>query len=593
MKNTFPSVVIFLILIFISIHTLPAQETPALEWAKSFGVNSSYDIARTITTDATGNVFSSGSFRNTIDFDPGGDVFNLTAIGFDNRGPYILKLDPDGNFLWAKTFTSTNDCSTGAITTDASGNLYISGSFNGTVDFDPGPGTFNITNGGTFTANFMCKLDADGNFLWATHTESNNSQAIASLAVDAAQNLYTLGHFRGVVDFDPGAGSATLSPFGQWDVYISKADANGNFISVQRMGGTDFDFGGSIGIDATDNVYVSGVFQGTADFDPGAATVNMTSTGLRDIFVVKLTTDGNFVWAKMLGGATTDELGMATKTDEDGNTYGTGLYSGTLDLDPGASVVNLTSSGGTDFFVLKLDADGDFVWAKSAGSTTHDDRITGIDIHPEGIYLVGYFNGTGDLDPGPDVFEVSVENDSFTLKLDTDGNFVWAVTFGDYGAGFVTKVLAVDNVGNVFTSAGFTTTVDFDPDPCVPFELTSSTIYVQKLSLAAQPPPPCEEPEPEENLLAIYNAISADGNSLNEIFRIENITAQEETSNNTVTIYNRWGDIVFDVSNYDNDERVFTGVGNSGKDLPSGIYYYKIEFSSGLKTKTGYLSLKR
>lgn len=589
MKNTLFLVFIF----FISIYTLLAQETPTLEWAKSFGANSSYDIARTITTDATGNVFSTGSFRNTVDFDPGAGVFNVTAIGFDNRGPYILKLDPDGNFLWARTFTSTNDCFTGAIKTDASGNLYVSGSFNGTVDFDPGPGTFNITNGGSFTANFMCKLDANGNFLWATHTESNNSQAIASITVDGAQNLYTLGHFRGVVDFDPGAGSATLAPIGQWDVYLTKTAANGNFISVQRFGGSDFDFGGSVGTDAAGNVYLSGVFQGTGDFDPGAATVNMTSTGLRDIFVVKLTTAGNLVWNKMLGNEE-DDLGMATKTDADGNTYGTGLYEGTIDLDPSAVVFNLTTSGGRDFFALKLDTDGNFVWAKSMGSATHDDRITAIDIHPEGVYLAGYFNGTGDLDPGPDEFEVSVENDSFTLKLDTDGNFVWAVTFGDYGAGFVTKVLAVDNTGTIFTSGGFVSTpLDMNPDPCVESELLDGTIYVQKLSLAAQPPPPCEEPEPEENLLVIYNAISVDGNSLNEIFRIENITAQEETSNNTVTIYNRWGDVVFDVSDYNNADRAFKGVSNKGNDLPSGIYYYKIEFTNGLKTKTGYLSLRR
>lgn len=583
----------FAILFLLSTQTLFAQETPTLEWAKSVGVISSYDIVRNITTDASGNVFITGGFRNTVDFDPGVGVANLTAVGFDNRGPFIVKLDPDGNFLWAKTFTSTNDCSTGTLTTDATGNLYVSGSFNGTVDFDPGAGTFNITNGGTFTANFMCKLDANGNFLWATHTESNNSQAIASLVVDGAQNLYTLGHFRGVVDFDPGAGSATLVPLGQWDVYLTKTAANGDFISVQRFGGTDFDFGGSVGIDASDNVYVSGVFQGTCDFDPGAATVNMTSAGLRDMFVVKLTTTGNLVWNKMLGGPN-DELGMATKTDADGNTYGTGLYEATIDLDPGAAVFNLTTSGGRDFFALKLDADGDFVWAKSMGSATHDDRVTAIDIHPEGVYLAGYFDGTGDLDPGPDEFEVSVDNDSFTLKLDTDGNFVWAVTFGDYGAGFVTKVLTVDNTGNIFTSGGFVTIpLDMNPDPCVETELTTGTIYVQKLSLAAQPPPPCEEPEPEENLLVVYNAISADGNSVNEIFRIENIETQEETSENTVTIYNRWGDVVFDVSNYNNTDRVFKGISNSGKDLPSGIYYYKIEFTRGVKTKTGYLSLKR
>ena len=479
MANQFAIVVLFLICGARSF----AQEFPQLEWAKSFGVNSSYDIARSITTDASGNVFSTGWFRNTVDFDPGIGVFDLTAVGFDNRGPYILKLDPDGNFLWAKTFTSTNTCFTGAITTDATGNLYVTGSFDGTVDFDPGPGTFNITNSGSFDSNFICKLDADGNFLWATNTTSNNSQAIASIAVDAAQNLYTLGHFRGTVDFDPGTGTSSLTPLGQWDVYLSKTDANGNFISVQRLGGTDFDFGGSIGIDAAGNVYLSGVFQGTADFDPGAGTSNMTSTGLRDIFVVKLASNGSFIWAKRLGEATTDELGMAIETDASGNIFATGLYSGTWDFDPSISVFNLTSSGGTDFYLLHLTADGDFVWAKSMGSSTHDDRVTDLALDPTGVYAAGYFNGTADFDPGPGTVTLTASNDSYLLKLDLNGDFVWVAPSGDYGAGSVTKVITVDASGNIITTGGFIAPLDADPDPCTEVGLMTGLIYMQKLSI--------------------------------------------------------------------------------------------------------------
>jgi gliding motility-associated-like protein len=473
------SIVVFLL---ISGTRSFAQEFPTLEWAKSFGTNPSYDIARSITTDASGNVFSAGGFRNTVDFDPSTGVFNLTAVGFDNRGPYMLKLDPDGNFLWAKTFTSTNTCFMGAITNDASGNLYVTGSFDGTVDFDPGPGTFNITNTGSFDSNFICKLDANGNFLWATNTTSNNSQAIASIAVDATQNVYTLGHFRGTVDFDPGTGISSLTPFGQWDVYLTKTGPSGNFISVQRLGGTDFDFGGSIGIDAAGNVYLSGVFQGTADFDPGAGTSNMTSTGLRDIFVVKLASNGSFIWAKRLGEAATDELGMAIKTDASGNIYGTGLYSGTWDFDPSLSFFNLTSSGGTDFYLLKLNANGDFVWAKSTGSSTHDDRVTDLAIDPTGVYATGYFNGTADFDPGSGTFTVTASNDSYILKLDLNGNFVWVAPSGDYGASDP-KIITIDAAGNIFATGGFIAPLDADPDPCTEVGLLTGLIYLQKLSI--------------------------------------------------------------------------------------------------------------
>jgi gliding motility-associated-like protein len=93
--------------------------------------------------------------------------------------------------------------------------------------------------------------------------------------------------------------------------------------------------------------------------------------------------------------------------------------------------------------------------------------------------------------------------------------------------------------------------------------------------------------------ITVYNAVSPNGDGKNETLFIQYIDVIPDANQNNVTIFNRWGDTVFDVSNYDNNDRVFKGVSNSGKDLPSGIYYYKIEFSSGLKSKIGYLSLKR
>ena len=88
----------------------------------------------------------------------------------------------------------------------------------------------------------------------------------------------------------------------------------------------------------------------------------------------------------------------------------------------------------------------------------------------------------------------------------------------------------------------------------------------------------------------VYNAISPNGDGKNEIMRIANI---ELFTKNHVSVFNRWGDLVFETDDYNNDDRVFKGVSNGGKDLPSGIYYYKIEFPGGQKTRTGYLSLRR
>ncbi|MCF6285500.1 MAG: hypothetical protein L3K26_09955, partial [Candidatus Hydrogenedentes bacterium] len=132
------------------------------------------------------------------------------------------------------------------------------------------------------------------------------------------------------------------------------------------MGGTSGDEGLAVAVDGAGNVYTTGYFQGTVDFDPGAGVSNLTSAGTKDIFVQKLDSAGNFVWAKGFGG-TDNDRGFGIVVDASGNVFSTGEFSGTVDFDPGLGVTELSSAGGLDVFVQKLDAAGDFVWAKGMG----------------------------------------------------------------------------------------------------------------------------------------------------------------------------------------------------------------------------------
>lgn len=93
--------------------------------------------------------------------------------------------------------------------------------------------------------------------------------------------------------------------------------------------------------------------------------------------------------------------------------------------------------------------------------------------------------------------------------------------------------------------------------------------------------------------IIVYNALSPNKDDLNDTFLLEYIDIIPDTQKNKVTIFNRWGDVVFDITDYNNDDRVFRGISNKGKDLPSGTYYYTIEYAGGRKAKTGYLSLRR
>ena len=164
-------------------------------------------------------------------------------------------------------------------------------------------------------------------------------------------------------------------------------------------GGPQFDEGHSIATDSMGNVYITGHYSGTVDFDPGPAVFNLTSYSMfMDLFIQKLDKNGNFIWAKSIGG-NLNEVGHSIQADAVGNVYLTGSYSITVDFDPGPGIFNLTSKGFTDVFVLKLDAEGDFVWAKSVGGTGIENSYS-IALDALGsISLTGLFETTADFDP--------------------------------------------------------------------------------------------------------------------------------------------------------------------------------------------------
>jgi hypothetical protein len=384
----------FLTAYFLVATTLKAQ---TLNWAKSFGGSSS-DVVNSITLDASGNVYTTGDFRSTVDFDPGAGAANYTSVGSNDI--FVQKLDASGNFIWAKSFGGSSDDVGNSIIVDVSGNVYTTGYFRNTVDFDPGVGTANLTSVGSDDI-FVQKLDASGNFIWAKSFGNSSVDQGNSINVDASGNVYTTGYFRGTADFDPGANIANFTSVGDDDIFVQKLDVSGNFIWAKSFGTSSRDRGISITKDASGNVYTTGFFGNTVDFDPGAGTANLTSVGGYDIFLQKLDASGNFIWAKSFGGSSND-YGSSSTIDASGNVYTTGQFPETADLAPGAGTANFTSVGGLDIFVQKLDSSGNFIWAKSFGSSS-DDWGNSITLDASGnVYTTGFFLETADFDPGSD-----------------------------------------------------------------------------------------------------------------------------------------------------------------------------------------------
>jgi hypothetical protein len=383
-------------------------------WARRVG-GTGNDESYSIVVDAAGNVYITGYFEDTVDFDPGAGTSNLTSTG--GTDTFILKLDSNGDFAWAKSLDGSSDDGGIGIVLDASGNVHTVGYFQGTVDFDPGAGTSNLTSAGSFDV-YIWKLDSNGDYVWAKRIGRTNSDFPSAIAVDASGNVYTTGTFESWVDFDPGAGTAYLTAAGDYDVFVSKLDSSGDYVWAKRMGGTDFDYSNSLAVDASENVYTAGRFQGTVDFDPGAGTSNLTSAGDYDIFVSKLDSSGDYVWAKRMGGTGYDEANSIA-LDATGNVYTAGEFLGTVDFDPGAGTSELTAAGGRDVYVSKLDGSGDFVWAKGAGSTGSD-RSDAMTADASGqVYAIGTFQGTVDFDPGAGTSALTSvgSSDIFVLKL--------------------------------------------------------------------------------------------------------------------------------------------------------------------------------
>ncbi len=369
-----------------------------LIWAKTFGGTLTFVYG--ITTDASGNLYLTGSFQDTTDFDPGASTFNLISAG--SWDSYISKWDAAGNFLWAKSVGSlgTNDAGYD-VAVDINGNVHIAGTFNQTVDFDPGSGTNNITAAGS-SDSYILKLDASGNFVWAKGVGGTSSDQVQSLVIDGAGSVYFTGNFFGTCDFNPGSGTFNLTSAGSADAFICKLDVSGNFAWAMKAGANSDDRASSIALDNSGNTLTTGFFDGVVDFDPGPAVNNLSSAfNSTDAFVVKLDSSGNYIWAKKTGGNNYDS-GRNITSDANGNVYFSGYYTGTVDFDPDTSSYLLPGHSSGDLFISKLDAAGNFVWAVGFGSTTPQDFAEEIIVDAAGkVYCIGNFEGTGDFDPGP------------------------------------------------------------------------------------------------------------------------------------------------------------------------------------------------
>ncbi len=248
-------------------------------WAKRAGssVTNNTDVGTDISTDGLGNSVTVGTFQGTADFG------SITLNSAGSRDLFVAKYDANGNILWAKRAGGTADDRGSGIAMDNAGNNIITGWFSGSIT----SGSTTLTSlGGTDI--LISAYDAGGNVLWAKRAGGSQSgldtDVGSEVDIDGSGNSVITGHFTGTADF----GSTTLTSNGTEDIFVTKCDASGNFLSAKRAGGSetapDTDRGAGIALDGSDNALVAGYFSGTADFD----AETRTSAGGREIFIAKL-----------------------------------------------------------------------------------------------------------------------------------------------------------------------------------------------------------------------------------------------------------------------------------------------------------------
>ena len=424
------------------------------EWAERAG-GSSFEYGRGIAVDSSGNAYVTGYFE--------GSSANFGSTTLSNSDPthsdvFVAKLDSSGNWLWAKRTGSSADSDHGhGIAVDSSGNVYLTGDFQESSTIGTAGGSTTLSSSGGYDV-FVVKLDSNGNWLWAKRAGGSGDDQGYGIAVDLSGNAYVTGTFTGSpADF----GNTTLSsvnsmsgPGGSPDVFVAKLDSSGNWLWAERAGGPSADTGFGIAVDSSDNTYVTGIFTASLHTNPAdfGNTTLLSSSGSSDVFVAKLDSSGDWLWAKRAGGSTDSNVGIGIAVDSSFNAYVTGYFTGSS-ADFGNTTLN--SSGSSDVFVAKLDSSGDWLWAKRAGGAAVDDG-SGIAVDSSGnAYLTGgFFGSSADFGNTTLSKSNSSRSDVFVAKLDSSGDWLWAKRAGgsvnDLGYG-----IAVDSSGNAYVIGYF------------------------------------------------------------------------------------------------------------------------------------------
>lgn len=309
---------------------------------------------------------------------------------------------------------------------------------------------------------------ANPTFVWVRSFGGSGSELAQSLALNTSGHVFSCGHFESTVDFDPSSGVDSRMSAGSWDGFVSHLVSNGNYVSAATIGGSSFDQTNGIALDVNGNLFYTGQFYGTVDFDPTAGVDSRSSTiPTYDAFLTRINADGTYAWTLTFDGAADSGVSpQRMAADPTGGVVIVGSFTGTdVDFDPGMGQDLHSSNSNGDVFATKYLSDGTYVWTKTFGGL-FGDVGQGVAVDSSGkVTVCGVFSGTADFDPGPGTdnrTSVSSSSDFFVTLLNSDGSYGWTYNRGSASPDGANAV-AIAPDDSILVTGSFHGSIDFDP----------------------------------------------------------------------------------------------------------------------------------
>jgi sugar lactone lactonase YvrE len=409
------------------------------DWLSGHGGNS-FDYGHAIAVDPSGNVYVTGYFNGTADFN--GRVLQSVGLG----DVFVVKYKPDGEVEWAMRAGGSVDDAGNSIAVDALGNVFVCGTFMRSADF----GVDTLTSSHKlFSDVFIMKIRSNGNVEWVKKAWVGQNNNINGIAIDPFENIYVTGSFIDSVDFE----GIKLTSNGGSDIFLTKYRLDGNIDWAINVGGTYYlDDGLSVATDMLGNVFITGSFALTADF----GGIKLTSpTNSTSVFIAKYMKDGSLDWARSGGAQNSYAQGQSITVDASGNSFITGFFSNMADFGP----KSITSTGSNDIFIAKYFPDGSLDWVRSAGGDSAYDKGYSIAVDLSGnSYIIGSFSDT--IHFGNNIlFSKSIN--IFLTKYDSTGNIAWAKQAGGITGDDVGFGVAIDALASIYSTGYFENVASF------------------------------------------------------------------------------------------------------------------------------------